>query len=87
MRGERDLSISPGEHEARRQFRRSIVAARDLEAGTVLKEDMLVLKRPGTGLHPHRLSDLLGRRLRTGLKANDQIIPTQLDPPLEEEKL
>ena len=43
--------------------RRSLVAARDLPAGTTLAADMLVAKRPGTGIPPDRVADLLGKTL------------------------
>lgn len=48
--------------------RKSIVAARDLPAGTVLSADMLTFKRPGTGLPPIRLSELLGGTLARAVR-------------------
>ena len=47
----------------RRIFTRSIVAARPLRAGTVLSRGDLLLKKPGTGLPPERLNEVVGRRL------------------------
>lgn len=44
--------------------RRSLAAARDLAAGTVLDETMLEALRPGTGLAPGRIGEVVGRRLR-----------------------
>lgn len=44
--------------------RRSLVAARDIPAGTTIDHKMIVLKRPGTGLSPSMLGTLLGRRAR-----------------------
>lgn len=41
--------------------RKSLVAARDIPAGTSLTEECIVIKRPGTGLPPSMLSQLLGR--------------------------
>jgi N-acetylneuraminate synthase len=43
--------------------RRSLVAACDLCAGTVLTEAMIAIRRPGTGLSPAALPELIGRRL------------------------
>ncbi len=48
----------------RRIFTRSIVAARPLAAGTVIGREDLLLKKPGTGLSPDRLNEVVGRRLR-----------------------
>lgn len=52
------------EKEIMPQVRRSILAAEDLKAGTVLTEEMLCLKRPGTGIAPEFLSVLTGRKLK-----------------------
>ncbi len=48
----------------------SIVAARDLAAGTVISENDLAYKRPGSGLRPYLNNKLLGRRLKMSLKAD-----------------
>lgn len=62
------------EEIARRDaFRRSIVAARDLKKGTVLTEDDLDLKRPGTGLPPERLDWLIGKVLNNDV-AYDELL-------------
>ena len=47
----------------RRLFTRSVVARRALAEGTVLGPDDLALKKPGTGLPPDRLAELVGKRL------------------------
>ncbi len=44
-------------------FTKSVVAARDLTAGTVLTPEHLALKKPGTGFPADELSELIGRRL------------------------
>jgi len=59
----------PAEEATRRAARRSLVAARDLEAGTVLTADMLIARRPGTGLPPTALDEVLGARLNVRLDA------------------
>lgn len=43
--------------------RKSLVAARDLAAGTVLTAPMLTARRPGTGISPAREDEVVGRRL------------------------
>jgi N-acetylneuraminate synthase/N,N'-diacetyllegionaminate synthase len=67
------ITASPGEIIARRDYRRSIVAARELPAGTVLALSDLALKRPHTGLHPFELDSLVGRKTRVDLARNQQI--------------
>ena len=55
----------------RNLFMKSVVAQEDLPAGTVLREKHLATKKPGTGIPVERLPELLGRRLRRNLKADE----------------
>lgn len=63
----------PSELEARRIARKSLVAARDLPAGTKLAEGDLACMRPGDGLSPARLPDVLGRHLTRALEAEQPL--------------
>jgi N-acetylneuraminate synthase len=47
----------------RTTFGKSLAPARVLHAGTVLEAQMLVMKKPATGLKPADLPQLVGRRL------------------------
>jgi N,N'-diacetyllegionaminate synthase len=47
--------------------RRSIVMARTIKAGEILQAVDLVLLRPGTGLNPKELSNVVGRRVKADL--------------------
>ena len=51
-------------------FSKSIVARKDLRAGLVLKEEHLAAKKPGTGISPARLPEIIGCRLKKGLRRN-----------------
>jgi len=44
-------------------FSRSLAPAFDLAAGTVLTEDMIALRKPGTGIPESRKEEIIGRRL------------------------
>jgi N-acetylneuraminate synthase len=57
----------------RRLFTRSLVARRAMPAGAVLQRDDLAIKKPGTGLPPDRLSEVLGRRLTKAVEP-DQLL-------------
>lgn len=57
----------------RNLFTKSVVAKVDLPAGTVLRPEHLTVKKPGTGIPAARLSELLGRRLRHAVAA-DQLL-------------
>jgi N,N'-diacetyllegionaminate synthase len=54
-------------------IRRSVVAVRDLVAGTVLARDMLTCKRPGTGIPPYDLEAMLGKRLCVNVQADEPL--------------
>jgi N,N'-diacetyllegionaminate synthase len=69
----------PSELENRAVIRKSIVAARDLSAGTVLREADLGTMRPGTGLSPAMMPQLTGRRVRTAVAAGTPIALDMLD--------
>jgi N-acetylneuraminate synthase len=60
----------------RRLFTRSVVARRALAPGTVLSQDDLALKKPGTGLPPDRLPDLVGKRLVRAV-VEDQLLAAE----------
>ena len=48
-------------------FRRSIVAAREIQKDEIFTEDMLDFKRPGTGLPPGNISFILGKKARCNI--------------------
>jgi N,N'-diacetyllegionaminate synthase len=50
------------EIETAKVARRSLVAARDIPAGATLERDMVVMRRPGTGLSPAVIDALVDRR-------------------------
>ncbi len=53
--------------------RKSLVAARDIPAGSKLTEESIAIKRPGTGLPPGMLPRLVGRTVRTQIPADTLI--------------
>lgn len=60
-------------------FGKSVVAARDLEAGRVLEPADLALKKPGDGLPPQRLEGLYGRTLRRAVARDDALADDDLE--------
>lgn len=59
--------------------RKSLVAVRDLAAGTVISATDLAARRPGTGLPPSRQGELLGRRLKINVAVGDLLTPEMLE--------
>jgi sialic acid synthase SpsE len=57
-----------GELKTASVVRKSLVAARDIPAGTVLTADLIAMQRPGTGLPPAMRDDLIGRTVQSLVK-------------------
>ena len=63
----------------RRLFTRSLVARDALPAGTVLQDAHLAIKKPGTGLAPSRLADVIGRRLTRAVAADHVLTASDIE--------
>lgn len=55
------------------QFRRSLYFVKDLKAGEVITEDCVRSVRPGYGLSPKMLNNILGKRVVYDVKANTPV--------------
>ena len=64
---------APTEANTAEIARRSLVAARTICAGSVLTQDMVVSRRPGTGLPPSMLPRVVGRCVREDIPAGTLI--------------
>lgn len=54
--------------------------AHDLQPGHVLKRADIAVRSPGDGMPPHLLDQVVGRRLRHGLKRDDDISLAEAGP-------
>ncbi|MGN6399595.1 MAG: N-acetylneuraminate synthase [Flavisolibacter sp.] len=64
---------SPSELKNKPIARKSIHVSEDLPAGYVLTGSELVMKRPGTGISPMQISDVIGKKLLKAVEA-DQLL-------------
>ena len=64
--------------EMYRLARRSLILTRDLPAGTVLRSDMITVKRPGYGIAPKHAELVLGRTLTQDVEADDILLWTMI---------
>jgi N,N'-diacetyllegionaminate synthase len=64
---------TPSELRNRPIGRKSIVAARPIEAGEIFSADNLTVKRPGTGMSPMRWDELLGRKASRAFAADELV--------------
>lgn len=61
------------ESDSRKHARRSLVAARDIQAGEEITRDHLVIKRPGTGVPPTMIDFVIGRKAKSKIDEDDII--------------
>jgi N-acetylneuraminate synthase len=60
-------------------FNKSVVARQDLPAGTVLCQEHLTGKKPGTGIPIAQMPGLIGQRLRRSLMKDEMLRETDLE--------
>lgn len=73
LKGTGELQALASEAAARQNARRSIVTKQAIRKGTKITEDMLTFKRPGTGISPNRLEEVVGKTAANNL-AEDKIL-------------
>lgn len=72
IRGNKVVNLTSQE-SARLNARRSIVVNQDLKAGTLLTREMLEFKRPGTGISPARINEVIGKVLINSIKEDEPL--------------
>jgi len=75
MAGDGKIEYSGRESQTARGARRSLFAAEDLAAGSVLTEDNITCLRPGTGIPASRIYEFTGRKLKTDIKHGSILKP------------
>jgi sialic acid synthase SpsE len=65
--------MAPAEADLYRTARRSLFAARDIGAGSVIGEDDVAILRPGTGLEVRELPNLVGRTARRSIARHEPL--------------
>lgn len=73
--GSKARIVSDAEYEQRKKMRRSVIAAADLKAGTVLSLTDLSAKRPGDGISVDQLETLVGKTLNHDVEADTLLKP------------
>lgn len=82
MRGDGVKAPTAEERDTARVARRSVAAACDIPAGTLIEEAMLVCRRPATGIAPSELGRVVGRRARQTVAAGTVLQWEQLEGDL-----
>lgn len=66
------------ENKIKKVARKSVVAKIDIPKNTILTEDMLAIKRPGSGIEPKYYNHLISKQTTTDIKRNTLIKWNQL---------
>ena len=69
--GQMEKHSLPSESPARRNARRSLVAARDISVGVTINDELLTWKRPAHGISPAEINKVIGRRTRQNIREDD----------------
>lgn len=75
--GNGEKTLRPSEINTAFVARKSLVAACDIKAGSVLSEDLIAVKRPGNGLSPIKKSSIVGRRAKINIP-KDKLISLEM---------
>jgi len=63
----------PAEEDIKMVARRSIVAITDIPEGSIITQEMLDVKRPGTGIKPSKLDIVIGKKAKKHIKSGELI--------------
>lgn len=66
--------VTKREAANRKVARKSIVAARDIQAGEIFTEENLTVKRPGDGLSPMKWKEVLGKAALRDFRKEERIV-------------
>ena len=78
--GERNKIVHDIEQDVRLVSRQSIVTTRQLPAGHILRREDLTIKRPGIGLAPSQLEDVIGRTIGVSIESDTVLTEDHLSP-------
>lgn len=71
-------NVLPIENDVRRASRQSIVTTRELLAGDTISSSDVTFKRPGSGIEPWRLDEILGRHITRTVEADAPLTDADL---------
>ncbi|MBO1679276.1 N-acetylneuraminate synthase family protein [Bittarella massiliensis (ex Durand et al. 2017)] len=78
IRGSEELCCLSSESMARANARRSLVSSCRIPKGTIITENLLTYKRPGTGISPDKMQSILGKVARLDIEEDTVIEPNML---------
>ena len=77
--GKKERVLSEVEYKQRDNMRRSIVTTRTLSKGHIITRDDLDFKRPGNGIPPEKINDLIGKKINKDIECDTIIMESDLN--------
>lgn len=77
--GDKKRIVLPAELKQRENMRRSVIVTRDIKAGSRLTAEDLDAKRPGTGIPPSKMKELIGKAVLRDIEADTLVIETDIE--------
>jgi N-acetylneuraminate synthase len=68
LRGSGEIICLDSELKARENARRSIISFGKIYKGEIITEQKIIYKRPGTGISPYKVSEILGKRVNCDIE-------------------
>lgn len=79
LQGSSELKCLDSEITTRNSVRRSAISFCDIKKGTVLKENMVIFKRPGNGMSPEQTQCILGKKANCDIKKDQLLLEEQFE--------
>lgn len=79
MVGQRMKALGEAERDVRRVSRQSIVCRRPISKGETIEREHLTVKRPGTGIEPWRIDEIVGRAASRDIPADMPLQPADIE--------
>jgi len=71
MLGSEEKKPTKSEKKIMKYVRKSIVAKKFIPKGTVISHEMITMKRPGTGLKPSQIKNLIGKKTKINISKDE----------------
>lgn len=78
MLGSSEKKITSEELSTRNVARKSVISKRKIARGAIISKDDLIIKRPGNGIPPTRLNDVVGKKARINIAVDTLIMEEDL---------
>lgn len=83
---ETERAITQGELINRENLAKSIVAANDINKGEIIERKDLVIRSPGQGMQPYRISELIGRVANRNIAKDSCLYETDIMGQIEKKQ-